>query len=133
MGPGTDAAGLSLSDAEYRLFRDFFRQSCGLWFDEDSRFLLEKRLARRVRALDLGSFSAYLYLLRRDPAGDHELSAVIDELTTNETYFFREHGQLRALVEEVMPAVLESRRAVSAPSSASGPRAARAARSPTPW
>jgi chemotaxis protein methyltransferase CheR len=106
-----DRPELSLGDAEFRMFRDFFREACGLFFDEDSRFLLERRLARRIRELGLGSFSAYHYLIRRDTAGDEELAAAIDDLTTNETYFFREHAQLRALVSEILPELLERRRA----------------------
>lgn len=101
---------LSLTDAEFRMFRDFFRGYCGLHFGEDSRFLLEKRLARRVRELDLGSFSAYHYVLRREGPGEQELAHAIDALTTNETYFFRERSQLQALVEEVIPECLERRR-----------------------
>ncbi|MCP3983929.1 MAG: protein-glutamate O-methyltransferase CheR [bacterium] len=101
---------ISLTDAEFRMFRDFFRDYCGLHFGEDSRFLLEKRLARRVRELDLGSFSAYHYLLRKAGQGEQELGHAIDALTTNETYFFRERSQLQALVEEIIPECLERRR-----------------------
>jgi len=100
---------LTLGDAEYRMFRDLFKAACGLWFGDDSRFLLESRLARRMRRLEIESFAAYHYLLRRESTGDDELAAVIDELTTNETYFFRERSQLRALVDEIVPTLLAQR------------------------
>jgi len=106
---------LVLSDAEVRMFREFFREHCGLHFGEDSRYLLEKRLARRIRELDLGSFAAYHYLLRTDQHGDQELANVVDELTTNETYFFREVGQLRALVHEIVPELLDAKRSAGVP------------------
>ena len=105
-----DSQDLVLTDAQFRMFRDFFRQTCGLSFGEDSRFLLEKRLARRVRALDLGSFASYHYLLRNEASGEDEVGEVIDELTTNETYFFRERGQLEALTGEILPELLDRRR-----------------------
>jgi chemotaxis protein methyltransferase CheR len=92
-----------LSDAEFRMFAELVRSHCGLHFSEDSRFLLEKRLARRLRELDIGSFAAYHFRLRNQGPGDNELSKLIDELTTNETYFFRESGQLRALIHEIFP------------------------------
>jgi chemotaxis protein methyltransferase CheR len=102
----------ALTDAEYRQFRDLLKQACGLWFGDDARFLLEKRLARRVRELELESFAAYHLLLRKGGgAGDDELAAIIDELTTNETYFFRERAQLRALIEEIVPERLTQRSA----------------------
>jgi chemotaxis protein methyltransferase CheR len=100
---------LTLSDAEYRLFRELFKAACGLWFGDDSRFVLENRLVRRMRRLGVESFAAYHYLLRRESTGEDELAAVIDELTTNETYFFRERSQLRALVDEIVPALLAQR------------------------
>ncbi len=92
-----------LSDAEFRMFAELVRLHCGLHFSEDSRFLLEKRLARRLRELDVASFAAYHFRLRNQGPGDNELSMLIDELTTNETYFFREFGQLRALTHEIFP------------------------------
>jgi chemotaxis protein methyltransferase CheR len=106
---------LHMTDAEFRRFRDLFRDHCGLYFDDDSRFLLEKRLARRVQELDLGSFAAYHLLLRREAQREEELAAVVDELTTNETYFFREQAQLRALVQEILPELLEERRRAGTP------------------
>lgn len=99
-----------LSDSLFRMFQAFFRDYCGLYFGDDSRFLLEKRLARRIADLGIGSFSTYHYLLRKDNSGEEELATIIDMLTTNETYFFREMGQLRALIDEILPELLERTR-----------------------
>ncbi|MGH7337726.1 MAG: CheR family methyltransferase, partial [Myxococcota bacterium] len=52
----------------------------------------------------------YQYELRNESRRDGELAALIDELVTNETYFFRERSQLRALVTEVLPEALVARR-----------------------
>jgi chemotaxis protein methyltransferase CheR len=101
---------LVLSDVQYRMFRDWIAERCGLWFGPESRFVLERRLARRVRELDLGSFAAYFYQLRSSATDDGEIGALIDELTTNETYFLRERGQLNALVAEILPEWVERRR-----------------------
>lgn len=100
---------LSMTDAEYRMICDLVRKHCGLHFDSDSRYLVEKRLARRVEDLELGSFAAYRYHLRNGSSGDEELVRLIDALTTNETYFFRERNQLRALIEEVIPELMHRR------------------------
>jgi len=106
-----------LSDAEFRLFSDLIRKRCGLHFSEDTRFIVEKRLARRIADSDFGSFAAYHYHLRNGPDSDEEFAAIVDALTINETYFFRERSQLEALVGEIVPEVLArpSRRASARP------------------
>ncbi len=94
---------LELTDAQLRMFSRLLREHCGLHFGPESRFLLEKRLARRLRALELEHFAAYHYLLRSGASGERELTQLVDELTTNETYFFREIGPLNVLVREIVP------------------------------
>ncbi len=105
-----------MSDAQHRMFARLLRDHCGLHFGQESRFVLEKRVARRLRSLELDSFAAYHYLLRSGADAGDELGNLVDELTTNETYFFRESGQLRALVTELLPELQLQRRAgVEAP------------------
>jgi chemotaxis protein methyltransferase CheR len=99
-----------LTDTQYRMYRDWIAQHCGLFFGPDSRFVLERRLARRARALDLGSLAAYYYHLRSQAGDDGELPELIDELTTNETFFLRERSQLDTLVGEILPEWIERRR-----------------------
>ena len=99
-----------MTDREFRLFSELVRGHCGLAFGAETRFLLESRVARRMRELSIPSFSAYHYELRNDKRRDGELASLVDELTTNETYFFRERGQLRALVREILPEALVARR-----------------------
>lgn len=105
-----DSPDCIMSNAEYRMFCELLRSRCGLYFDDDMRFIVEKRLARRVAKLELGSFGAYHYYLRNGQGGDDEFACVIDELTTNETYFFRERRQLDALVNEIIPEQLLRKR-----------------------
>lgn len=99
-----------MSDAEFRMIGELLRAHCGLHFGPDSRYLVEKRVANRMREIGVASFAAYHYRLRRDEAAEPELAALIDALTTNETYFLRERRQLRALVEEVLPEAAALRR-----------------------
>jgi len=102
-----------LPDAQYRMICHRVRSHAGLHFGPESRFYVEKRVARRMAAVEAPSLSSYLYSLRSDAESADELVALIDELTTNETYFFRELSQLRALIEEIIPEVQLRRRAGS--------------------
>lgn len=91
-----------LSEAVFRLMRDMIKEYCGIYFDDSSRYLLERRLSGRLQKLHLDNFQDYYRFLLYDPHRDDELSAVMDVLTVNETYFFREESQLKALSEEVL-------------------------------
>lgn len=97
------APDIPLNDEEFRLLKDFVYQHCGLNFTEENRYLLEKRLAKRLQHNQLKSFKDYYYLLRYSPQREQELSEVVDALTTNETYFFREDFQLKTFVQEILP------------------------------
>jgi chemotaxis protein methyltransferase CheR len=96
---------IKMSTDEFRLLRDFVYQHCGLNFTEDTKYLLEKRLGKRLQHHRLKTFKDYYYFLRYNPNKDQELSEVIDQLTTNETYFFREDFQLKTFVEDILPEV----------------------------
>ncbi|MCA9511762.1 MAG: protein-glutamate O-methyltransferase CheR [Myxococcota bacterium] len=98
-----ETAATTMTDAQFRLLCDVVRAHAGLHFDEGTRYLVEKRVARRMQAVGATSLSAYLWSLRSPGPGSEELVALVDELTTNETYFFREIRQLRALVDEIVP------------------------------
>jgi chemotaxis protein methyltransferase CheR len=92
-----------LPDDVFRLLRDFVHSYCGIYFDDGSKFLLERRLLRRLEQHRLRSFEEYYHYLRYDRKKDEELAILVDNLTTNETYFFREVPQLRAFSEEILP------------------------------
>jgi chemotaxis protein methyltransferase CheR len=96
---------IPMSSEEFRLLRDFVYQHCGLNFTEDSKYLLEKRLGKRLLQHNLKTFKDYYYFLRYNPNKEQELSEVIDQLTTNETYFFREDFQLKTFVEDILPEI----------------------------
>ena len=88
---------------EFRLLRDLINGCAGIHFGDDALSILERRLRERLLALGLRSFGEYYQFLRFATAASAELEEVIDLLTTNETYFFRESYQLRAFRDEVLP------------------------------
>ena len=102
-------ADIPLHLEEFRLLRDFIYQYCGLYFSEDSKYLLEKRLNKRLLDLRLANFRDYYFQLRYGQQRDQELATAIDLLTTNETYFFREEFQLKTFIEEVIPEIVRAK------------------------
>ncbi|MCX7793283.1 MAG: protein-glutamate O-methyltransferase CheR [Thermodesulfovibrionales bacterium] len=98
---------IPMSDETFRLLRDLIRNYCGLYFDDSSKYLLERRLSRRVMLLNLNDFRDYYRFLLYDSKKEEELSAIMDILTVNETYFFREMNLLKAFSEEILPELRE--------------------------
>ena len=94
---------IKISPEEFRLLRDLFNQHCGLQFGPEARLSMERRLRERVVVLNLHSFGDYYAYLRSNSRGRAELEEALDVITVNETYFFREDYQLRALRNEIVP------------------------------
>jgi len=97
---------IELPDDVFRLLRDQIYKRSGIWFNDSSKYLLQKRLSPRARELNFDSFQKYFYFLQYDPRADAEFDQIFDLVTTNETYFFREPAQLQAFIEEIIPDVL---------------------------
>lgn len=91
----------------FRLIRDFLNDYCGLYFDDKSRYIVEHRLNRRLKIHHMKDFREYYRLLMYDKKREEELKTIIDILTVNETYFFREQNQLAAFSEEILPEIKE--------------------------
>ncbi|MBI5189436.1 MAG: protein-glutamate O-methyltransferase CheR [Nitrospirae bacterium] len=96
---------MDLPEDVFRLLRDYIRDYCGMYFDDNSKYLLQRRLTRRVRLHQFKSFKDYYHFLTYDRRKEEELVEVIDSLTTNETYFFREEAQLKAFTDEIVPEI----------------------------
>ncbi len=101
----------SMSDDEFDLLRDCIYAHCGIYFDLNSKYILEKRLSTRLTSLNLSSFYEYYHFLKYNRGKEQELFDIMDILTTNETYFFRESFQLKAFSDEVIPELIQSKAA----------------------
>jgi chemotaxis protein methyltransferase CheR len=78
-----------VTDQEFKLFRALIYRLAGINMADSKKPLLTGRLSRRLRHYGLDSFGAYYKLVTGGGHAD-ELQLMIDLLTTNETYFFRE-------------------------------------------
>lgn len=98
---------IKMTDEEFPLLRDLIYSYSGLFFSEDNRYLLERRLSPRLAHRQLSTFHEYYYYLKYDISREQELSDIMDILTTNETYFFRESFQLKAFTDEIIPELIK--------------------------
>ncbi|HTM23322.1 MAG TPA: protein-glutamate O-methyltransferase CheR, partial [Kofleriaceae bacterium] len=92
-----------LTDGQFTELRQLIRDYCGMAFEPGKKYLLERRLGARLEATGVRDFGDYLRLLRQGSRGRRELEEAVDRVAVNETYFFREDYQLRALSDEILP------------------------------
>lgn len=80
---------IQISNTEFGLFQKLIFQIAGISISDTKKVLLVGRLSRRLKALGCLNFSQYY---KHVTTGDctAERQAMVDLLTTNETYFFRE-------------------------------------------
>ncbi|TAK03128.1 MAG: protein-glutamate O-methyltransferase CheR [Candidatus Manganitrophaceae bacterium] len=94
---------ISLTDEVFRLLRDMIYEISGIYFSDDSKFIMESRLQQSVKRKQFDNFRDYYYFLKYDQKRDEELASLIDIITIHETYFFRESQQLQTFSQEVLP------------------------------
>jgi chemotaxis protein methyltransferase CheR len=98
---------LGLSGTVTTLLRDLIHERLGLFYDTAQFDQLADRLAPLVAARGLQSFMDFYYALKYTAPPD-EWRGVMDALAVHETYFWREIDQLRAVVREVVPALVDA-------------------------
>src|SRR5215471_8887544 len=102
----TPAIQINLTEAELKLLQTLVYQECGMYFDERRVHFLQDRLQRRLKVTGLDSFYSY-YRLLTSREGKQELAALLENLTVNETSFFRNRPQLDLLQKGVLEEMLK--------------------------
>ena len=96
-----------LQQEEFTKICTVMHRLCGITLRPGKESLVKARLMRRLSALGLDSFDAYLTYVERDASGK-ELIAMIDVLTTNKTSFFRESQHFTYLRDMIVPQLLQT-------------------------
>ncbi len=104
------ALAVQLSEAEMRLLQNLVYQECGMFFDARRTHFLEDRLQRRLRECRLDSFYSYYRLLISEQ-GKEELARLLENLTVNETSFFRNKAQLELFHKLILDEIIRKKQA----------------------
>ena len=96
-------SGAAITDQEFALFQRLIYKIAGISLSDAKKVLLVGRLAKRLKHYGLPTFSQYYRMLA---TGQHpeELQVMVDLLTTNETYFFREPKHFDFLRQQALAA-----------------------------
>jgi chemotaxis protein methyltransferase CheR len=97
----------ALDQATFQRLRHRITDASGIFVpdDENSRFILERRLISRLRLRGHSSFEVYESTL-----DDSEMEEILDAVAVHETYFFREQQQLKVFSEQILPELIGARR-----------------------
>ena len=97
---------LVLPEGTSTLIRNLIHERTGMYFDNGKSDLLIDKLSPLVIERGFGSYLDYYYLLKYDESARPEWQNVMNALSVQETYFWREIDQIRALVQTMLPQLL---------------------------
>lgn len=98
-----------MTDSMFEQWRKYIYDLCGIYFQDNKKYLLESRLQKRLTYLGIDDFEAYLDYVRFNPNRQTELRYLYEAITINETYFFRNQPQLDALIESIIPNIIKQK------------------------
>lgn len=94
-----------ISEEEFRKFATLIHEISGIYLKESKMTLLSNRLMKRLKETRMETFQEYYNYVasRRD---SNEIVKMINEISTNETYFFRHEKHFESLFSTVLPELI---------------------------
>ena len=94
---------LKLTQEEFKQLSNFISQEYGIKMPDIKITMLQSRLHKRLKALNVSSFKDYFDIVFSKNGRYSELINMIDVITTNKTDFFREPGHFSYLTQNILP------------------------------
>jgi chemotaxis protein methyltransferase CheR len=104
----TQTAVSEIHSENYRFLQEHIYSETGIVLDAGKQYLLESRLTPIVRQHDLGTINDLCALLRATRESEINRQ-VVEAMTTNETYFFRDPCHYEAIRTVLLPKLKEER------------------------
>ena len=99
---------MSMNASSFEFIRQLVMRRSAIVLDESKGYLVQARLLPLVRTLGLPTIDQLVLELRKISAG-HLADQVVDAMTTNETFFFRDAMPFDALRDDIIPRLLACR------------------------
>jgi chemotaxis protein methyltransferase CheR len=96
----------SISNADFGRLRSLIYEQSGINLSAEKKTMLELRIKRRLRSLDLNSFAQYCDYLFGPHGQKEEIVHLLDVVSTNKTDFFREPEHFEYLVQKAIPELM---------------------------
>lgn len=101
-----------LGEREFAQIRDLVHKHLGIFLPDSKVSMVESRLRPFVESSGVGSFEGLVARLLPVPSR-RDLSELADRMSTNHTYFYREHSHFEHFSRQVLPALISRERARS--------------------
>lgn len=108
------SAAPELGQTELALVREFVRDACGIALDDGKHALVSGRLAPVLAREGITSYRDYIQRVRDDASGRLR-SELVDRISTNHTFFWREAAHLEHFGDDVLPPLIAARRRAGTP------------------
>ena len=93
----------TISPEEYEEFRQCLQDACGILLGDNKHYLVQSRLGKMMNDASVASLGDLVVQLRRDRPGGSLRERVIEAMTTNETFWFRDSHPFTILSEHILP------------------------------
>ncbi|MGX2040122.1 CheR family methyltransferase [Methylocaldum sp. MU1018] len=93
-----------LNPDEFAIFQKFLMDSCGILLGESKQYLVKNRLTGLLKEGDYASITQLIAALRAGTVSSRLKSRIIDAMTTNETFWFRDNAHFEELRYVLLPA-----------------------------
>ncbi len=97
---------ITINDHEFVTIRDIVYRNFGIHLSKEKKTLVIGRLYKYLKQSEFGSFSEYCDHLQTDRTGK-ALNELVNRITTNFTYFYREHTHFEFFLSKILPGVVE--------------------------
>lgn len=97
-----------MNPAEYDYLRQFLKSRSGLVLSNEKQYLIESRLLPVARKAGLQSIAALVAKLK-EPRETALAESVVEAMTTNESFFYRDKTPFEHFTQMMMPELLKSR------------------------
>lgn len=101
-----------LSDAEFQKLSSFIYKEYGIKLPPVKKIMLQSRLHKRLKTLELNSFKEYLDYVFSKQGMEEEVIQMMDVVSTNKTDFFREPSHFEYMQHHLLPRIAETKKSI---------------------
>lgn len=98
-----------ISDREFQYLRQVVYREAGINLTDAKKCLVQTRIGKLMRKNNIDGYDQLFRLLESDKSGD-TLVTVLDSISTNHTFFFREDAHFKFLIDVIVPSLIGSGR-----------------------